>query len=70
MTMIEIDKDIMEMMVHDFLIDIENDADDDPLILDGHPYCDEDGLWTQEAHDSKYCYTLHPDSDGNIHIVS
>lgn len=68
--MIEIDKDIMEMMVYDFLIDIGNDADDDPLILDGHPYCDEDGIWTQEAHDSKHCYTLNPDSDGNINIVS
>ena len=64
------DREMMELMVDDFLIDQNNAESDDPLVLDGAPYLDEDtGEWTQNAHDARHNYTLTADPDGNIMVV-
>lgn len=64
-----IDRDMFELMMEEFLIDQGNDFDDDPLLLDGSPEQDEAGNWYQSAHDNTHSYTLHADIDGNIYIV-
>lgn len=62
--------EMMESMVDDFLVDQNNEESDDPIVLDGKPYLDDDtGEWTQNAHDSEHEYTLVADKDGNIKIV-
>ena len=64
------ESDMMDNMVQEFLIDRNNDEDEDPIILDGKPYIDDDtNEWTQEAHDSKSSFTLVARKDGNIYIV-
>lgn len=64
------DREMMELMVDDFLIDQSNAESDNPLVLDGAPYLDEDtGEWTQNAHDAGHHYTLTADPDGNIRVV-
>lgn len=65
----KIDLDMMENMINDFLADIDNINDDDPLVLDGNPYINDLGKWEQAAHDSKYSYTLVADNDGIIYIM-
>ena len=63
--------EMMQNMVDEFLIDQNNDDSDDPIILDGKPYLDDDtNEWTQEAHDSKGSFILVARPDGNIYIVS
>ena len=62
--------DMMDNMVQEFLIDRSNDEDEDPIILDGKPYFDDDtNEWAQEAHDSKSSFTLVARKDGNIYIA-
>ena len=64
------DEEMMEIMVNEFLLDENNADSDDPIILDGKPYVDDEtGEWTQDAHDSEHSYTLVADKDGNIKIV-
>lgn len=50
-----IDKEMMKIMVADFLAD--HDEMDD-LVLYGDPYIDEFGDWAQDAYDNKTTYTL------------
>lgn len=65
----EYESDMMDNMVQEYLIDHADENEDDPLILDGKPYIDEDsGKWTQEAHDSGHDYALVAEKDGNIYI--
>lgn len=61
-----IDQEMMEIMVADYLADHPEYADD-PIILDGNPYQDEDG-WHQDAHDEEHTYILSVDVYGDVYI--
>ena len=62
----EMNADMMDMMVSDWLFDHQEEMAD--LVLDGKPYYDE-GLsaWVQECHDITTTYVL-VDNNGSIDI--
>ncbi len=62
----EMNLDMMDMMVSDWLFDHQEEMSD--LVLDGRPYYDEVlSAWRQDAHDSTTTYVL-VDNNGSIDI--
>ena len=61
------DKDMMSLMVEDFIFSGGEELAD--VILDGEPYFDEkNGAWRQDAHDDDHSFMLFA-YGGNIIIV-
>lgn len=60
------DKDMMDIMVQDWLADHAPECD--TLVFDGDAYCDSDGQWVQPCHDGKTDYYLVACSGGNIEL--
>lgn len=62
----EMDADMMESMVSDWLFDHQDEMAD--LVLDGAPYFRDDiSAWVQDAHDDRTAYIL-VDNNGSIDI--
>lgn len=61
------DKELMEIMVSDWMADNADEMTD--LNLVGSPYVNEGGVWCQDAEDTDHCYTLVADG-GNIVICT
>lgn len=66
MTNAEMDTDMMEMMVEDWMFEHQDEMSD--LVLDGEPYYDNElSAWRQDAHDTSTSYAL-IEANGNISI--
>lgn len=61
------DRDMMDMMISDYLADHEDELSD--LVVDRETirYDEDDARWECNAHDDKACYVL-VDYDGDIRI--
>lgn len=69
MTKVEMSREMMEIMLDDFMADHYDDTMAGDLVIerDTIHYNEDDGLWECDAHDDRYAYTMYA-YDGDICI--